>query len=624
MANQIYRKSAKPAITPLAKPLDLDAARLEFPAVLDRAFTSPGTVTVAATVPGFGKTYLTAEKLCRLPDGMKAIVFVQTQALARIEWQERIPGSIRLIAVPQMVEENLLECPHSDAIAEAQSKGMPYFKRFCAPCDQCEDCPYHANKKAAETAKIVIAQQAHIPFITRSKLMNNRIAIYDECPATHLRTRIKFTEDKIISFAGLLDGFAATGEADAKVMDAVREVISKILAIQPGQSQTMSDPGAVLYNGDAFKAKFNKFLDEHHSGWNLLPDVLDIARMQRFVRCSMIGVNKLWWAIRPNLPPISQPAIVLDATGSRELYEELFFRRNVVLWPENPSGYRPKSEVTVFVDGAYCQSSLWDTTGEEPRPSKTFNGIMEHVEKAVAFHKTDHSSVGVVTLKKLVGAVLKKFPGAKPQNVLHYGNLRGRNELKSCSLVFVIGCQPPDLLSVAETAVAIGQLDAEPKTLIGDLEQQREYAQVAGGEFETQQFAFRNKYMKLAWEVMVTAEVAQAVGRARVHEDRNIIQHVFVFSNIDTGMPATHVLTRSQHLRAMGYSPPLRADDVYTAVMELAAVGVTFGFKEIAERVGVEVRALRNYRAAVDRAVADSKILELGKPKRFEHKEVIK
>ena len=617
-----YRRTAKPTATPTAKPLDLDAARTEFKSVLDHAFSSPGTVTVVATVPGFGKTYLAAGKLSSLPEGMKAIVFVQTQVLARVEWQDRIPGSVRLMSVEQMVEDELLECPFEKQIRAAQAKGLPYFKRYCASCDQCEDCPYHRIKKDAETAQVVIAQQSHIPYISSSRIMDGRIVIYDECPAVHLRSKIVFTADKLASFSGLLDGFAATGEADSKTLEVVRGAVARILAIEPGQSKTFSDPDAVLYKGDAFQAKFNKFLSETTaSGWNLLPDIKDIATQQRFVRCTERNGHKHWWAIRPNLPPMAQPAIVLDATGSRELYEELFFKRDVVLWPENPSGYRPKSEVTVFADGSYCQSSLWDTTGETPQPSKTFSDIMDHVEKTIAFHHADAASVGVVTLKKLVPYVLKKFPSVQPQNILHYGSLRGRNEIKDCLLVFIIGCQPPDLLSVAETAVKIGMLNMEPASLVGNLEDQRQYAQVGGSGYEAKQFAFANRYMRLAWEVMVTAEVAQAVGRARVHEDRNIIQRVFVFSNVDTGMPATTVMTKNQHLRAMGYSPPLLADDVYNAIMELAAAGVTFGFKEIAERVGVEVRALRNYRAAVDRAVADSKILELGKPKRFEQKE---
>ena len=87
-----------------------------------------------------------------------------------------------------------------------------------------------------------------------------------------------------------------------------------------------------------------------------------------------------------------------------------------------------------------------------------------------------------MTLKKLVPEVREQCPEVPAENILHYGDLRGRNELKNCSLVFIVGCQPPSLDAVAQSAATMFALDCDPSSLVGDPSVQRRFQRGAGNE----------------------------------------------------------------------------------------------------------------------------------------------
>lgn len=588
--------------------------------------------TLFCPPPGTQKTIITADEVTKLTSGTKVIVFAQNHALAHDEWEKRIPKSLRLMSLSRMGDEGLLtaevdgkeqkiECPHLEEIKTCQANGLPYFNSYCLQsCKFSGNCSYHRRKKEAKKTAVLVCPHAYLPTISGTGLMDDRIVIIDECAAPYLRSRIEFTETTIGSFRSTLDEFQASGEADGKVLDAIRYVLAEIESVPVGQSKTMNDPGDVLNLDRTFNAKFGRFLSENGGGKNLLPAIKEMAIQRRFVRCSEKDDAKVWWSIRSNLPSYRNPILLLDATGTRELYEEIFPGCQIVVWPES-ARYAPKSIVTVFSDGAYPQSSLWNTTIDPPKPSDCFHGILGDVEKTIAFHKTEMASVGIVTLMKLTEAVRKRFPAIPKENILHYGDLRGRNSIRTCSLVFIVGCQPPSLLDLAELAVTMFELDCEPASLIGDLKEQRQFEAIDGldGDFEVQRFAFGNKHMRLAWQALVTAEVAQAVGRSRAHDDRNAVQRVFVFTNIDIGMPATRVMTRKEHLAEMGFAAT-RANELCLAIKNLASQGKPFTYKQISELSGIELKSLKapKYQQTIKRTVAELKIAVSGKPAKFE------
>ena len=86
--SETYRRCGEPAANsnpPLT--LNLPEFRAELRVQVRAALRAPpNTVTVCQPMPGMGKTWITAEEVAALPDGMKVAIFAQTHALARAEW----------------------------------------------------------------------------------------------------------------------------------------------------------------------------------------------------------------------------------------------------------------------------------------------------------------------------------------------------------------------------------------------------------------------------------------------------------------------------------------------------------------------------------------------------------
>ena len=627
-----YRKTSvsDAAATP-TQTLNLPEFRLELRVQIQKALHAPSnTVTLIRPPPGSGKTFVAAEEIVALPPDTRVVIYAQTHALAKAEWEERIPGSLRLMSLGQTCKEGLLtalggesaDCPFVDAITDSQKRGIPYRDHYCMRrCPLLGGCSHWRRKADAGEAKVLVCQHSHLPTMARTGLAEGRVVVIDECAAAHLRTRVTFTPGKMQSFREVLSDFKAAGETDHSTLDAANGLMSEIESVAAGRSRTYNDAGTAFLKCDGFRQRLDAFVSETGwSGWNLFPDLWDLAANRRFVRCTETNGHASWWSVRSNLPASDKPVVVLDATGSRELYEALFPGRSLVVWPEEGATYAPKSDVTVFADGAYCQKSLWDTTIEPNGPSECLTGILDHAAKAIAFHGVAMDGVGVVTLKKLVDCVRERLTGIPGENVLHYGDLRGRNELKDCPMVFVVGCQPPSLVEIAESAVTMFGLDRDPKALVGDVEAQRRFQMVNGAErgFEAKGFSFDDRHMRLAWQALVTAEVAQAAGRSRAHDDRDIVQRVFVFTNVDIGMPATRVLTRREHLRSMGHAGT-KAEELYGVIRKLAAEGKPFKYADVSEKSGIPLKSLKapQYQSAIKQAVADSRLTVSGKPSKF-------
>lgn len=610
-----YRLDWNPTSGTPARAVELELAELRAqigPAMRKALASGSSDVHLFQGPVGSGKTRQAVTELSGPSEGRRATVFLPTQEIAKGEWEDRLqPGSaVRLMSLDRMREEGVFACHHQEDVAKARRLGQPWFRKVClGRCHRAGGCPYNENRRKAKTARIVLAQHAHLPMAGRMGLLSDRAVIIDEAAVTNLWSRIEFSEETISSYRGLLSEFGGQAAGGwERFLEGMRDAVDRIAGIPPGESRLILDDGL----GDE-APRFQRALDEwlvasDHEGRNLTRDVL--AAMGGPVRCSAgkDGAPR-WWATRPSLPRDSGPVIILDATGSRALYETALPGRKINVWPES-GVLKPASDVTVFCDGAYPQGSLW--SAGERKPTRTFEGICDHVDAILRRHGASFADVGFVTLKKLLPALRDRFPGVPAGHLLHYGDLRGRNDVKDCRLVFVIGCQPPELTEVARTAVRAFGLDCDPGTLVGDLESQRKFSRLdaAGGDgpaHEVRHFEFDNKYMKLAWELCVTAEVIQAVGRARVYEQRPWLQRVFVFTNVPTGLPATRVLTRREHLRELGEVPRSRTERVAGVMETLARERAEFGYEEIAAMLGVKESSLRavRYQQAIKRAMEE-------------------
>ena len=128
-------------------------------------------------------------------------------------------------------------------------------------------------------------------------------------------------------------------------------------------------------------------------------------------------------------------------------------------------------------------------------------------------------------------------------------------------------------------------------------------ATATGDGYEVQAVDLADPRLNLAWAMAVTAELEQAVGRARPHEQRAERQTVLIWCNQPLVAPVTRAMPRHQYLRELGLptgaSAPTPLDRATDAMKKLRD---GFGYAELAAAVGVgetTVKTNARWKAAV-------------------------
>jgi len=105
------------------QPFNIREHRSELKARLREALGSNGgTVWIFNSVLGAGKSRSLAKAL--VETGARAVVFAPSHRLA-MEYEELIPGAVRLLSPRQMVKEELAPCPRLDEVNALSSRGLP-------------------------------------------------------------------------------------------------------------------------------------------------------------------------------------------------------------------------------------------------------------------------------------------------------------------------------------------------------------------------------------------------------------------------------------------------------------------------------------------------------------------
>lgn len=116
--------------------------------------------------------------------------------------------------------------------------------------------------------------------------------------------------------------------------------------------------------------------------------------------------------------------IVLDATGEGDVYQQLFHRKVETIAPHVARLGRI-FQIAHRLNGKDQIVENWETSGQEALA----------LTQALV-HKHGYQKPGVVTFKKAAKEFAKVYGG---ENVLHFYNQRGSNQLEKCDAVFVVG-----------------------------------------------------------------------------------------------------------------------------------------------------------------------------------------
>lgn len=207
--------------------------------------------------------------------------------------------------------------------------------------------------------------------------------------------------------------------------------------------------------------------------------------------------------------------------------------------------------------------------------------------------------VALVSIKRLMQPLAREFPETKARHRGHYFRLRGLNGMRDCRMLVVIGAPCVSDWELAKRAVVLDGGNRDPRDFLPQ-ERKRKFRvlKAASGEaHEVLAPEWEAPEMGLAWDVVVTSEVMQAIGRARPHEPRAERQLVLAYTNVPLPPNAvTRTATREEYLRELGLGrrgaeapPTLRIEQ---AMRRLAAKGA-FGYEDLAREAGVAEAALK-------------------------------
>lgn len=583
-------------------PFDIEAHALDVEAEIEEAMERNNGVSLFDSVVGSKKSTAVRNILTRRKD-LRAAIFVSDHRLG--SEYEKLGDCIRLISPMQMSKEGRgpdanSECPDKGRVEALSKNNLPYANRICGSCPWKDECIAFQQKQKASEARILILQYSHLKIAENlGELLKDRIIIIDECPLGKALCWLeKFSLKQLEQFECLVSQFSGTEDHGASFrssLTTLRMVVDRTRKIKTGASLSFGDAIYRMQRDDAFSKAWNAFLSREAHSKNLTPIFEYLTARGTWLRRVQKNDDIYFITSRSSIPD-AKAIIILDATKNLAAYNGVFAGRQLNIWPNAPLPL-PVSDVVQMVDATYPKQSLIDTTGATPQPSECFKGICKHIATAVKFGRIEWKDVGIVTLKALkdLGAFAAHLPGVNPNQILHYANCRGLNNLADCRLVCLIGIQQPSSWDLAETAIALNNLDVDP----GELERNSgrgvkafEIVGEAGREWSVENMVYEDERMMAARDLTSISELVQAIGRARPYKRRTARQTVLVFTNTVLPCPISRAMTRAEHLTEIGATAGAMGR-IRAAMAKLAAQG-EFGKAELAKEMGVELLTLRS------------------------------
>ena len=581
------------------KPFVLADERIELKRRMKEACQAKNGVFVFRPPVGVGKSFSASE--CVNESDAKFSIFAGSHNLAK-EFVSRSSNALRLVSPKIASAEGLIideygksvDCPQLQRIENMYQNNLPYTAKACSDCPFRKGCPVITQLDKIEDSRVNILQHAHLK-ISKAKYFDDRVRIIDETAVNSFQWAVKFNDDKLESFKLLVYRFQVSeyGKNHSYRITAINNLIQHLKILDLAQSVTVAASIDHHFLGD-----WAKFLihDQNETSFNLIPDLS--RSKDEWIRCDIINGQRGYWMVRGELPDDSMPTIILDATAPAETYQTLFKGRTVTVWPDAEPPV-PQSNVIQLIDGLYPRATLLHP--ETGKPLDAYRSIAAEIKMAMGALGVPENEVGLITLKRVTLFLKQDFPTARH---MHFGALRGLNDMKDCRLVVVVGCQPMSDNDLAWQAAVMFRLNQTPETLIQ--KRRRKFIAVkaeCGDGYEVNATDLTDPRLNHVWSISVTSELVQAIGRARPYEERAERQTVLVYCNQPLPMPVSRACTRSEFRAELGIGEPADsiARRVLDAMQRLKETDGAFGIKELTEKLGIGESTIKNskYQTAV-------------------------
>lgn len=491
------------------------------------------SVSLINAFPGLGKTYILATSIKQSEYSATWMAPTHEQAIQVMEiWGEE---AVHLKSRQLMCEEGELKCPHLDEIDTAYKNGLPARAMYCTEmtCEEYETCAYLNNFARAKSARLVVVMHQHSIYGT-TEMLDNEILVIDENPAPCLRKTVCVRKIDL-DYSRIIAQFIQNDRLKNNILSALQSIentgkLPEDLDLKMGRDELRK-----LKSNVAFASKIvNNYGDAR---W-ILDDISYLLNKGE----TLIKQKKQYWYSRQSWLPTDRPVFVLDATLKLEGLRMLLPDHNVLTVPVTHQAPQ-QCEVTHVYGATYGISSL---------VNKARKIIMPAAKQLIAsIERMFGRDIGIIASKDLVktAGLENKF-----EKVGWFGNTRGLNKFNDCEVLIVLGfwMKPIDVMvKEAYEQHGILKFDEEKiiKQCIDDFKTKRYVSLTAldGTEYQARVYKFTDPYVDNYFQYTITAELSQAIGRARIHIPTDVPKQVWIITNVmPTHVQATHAISKNE------------------------------------------------------------------------------
>ena len=305
--------------------------------------------------------------------------------------------------------------------------------------------------------------------------------------------------------------------------------------------------------------------------WRILGE-----RVERY-RAAMEGNKPMPRGLDPRIKPLVEdrvqiawrtvspfahlPTLLLDASADEEILTETFGRRPVIEKIETTQ----RMHVTVLTGSTYSKSALLDGPRDSAKGRFEKRAMRKQVRQLIAQTAAENGSSRVLICCPMAVEQMLRRHWRMPGNVdiLHFGDIRGKDWAKSHGACIVIGAMYPNRTNVDGLVAAItpdeeeveDRLDPDgtgdtPDGLVHYVDREFQLRDGRTVKISTQEFTgrFASKFMKLIRD----EELAQAIGRLRAAYRTDMPKLYVVGGCLPTGIIVDEVEPLVDHIRNRG------------------------------------------------------------------------
>ena len=479
-------------------------------------------------------------------------------------------------------------CFYQEQKFQAYDKGFNV-NIYCQQCHIPEKwaCKYNKQFSEAKETSFVLGMHEHLAFV---KDIKPQLLVIDE---NFIKLNVKrFSKEDIEFTCNLLQECADNKE--------VRFLISLTQKLM--DASTLQDIESIFSSVDINKFSKKKlknisksclrYFDDHRYDFAdnrfVLPELISILKYiskdsteSLFKDIALTFSNNEYSFSIPIELPNYCPVILLDATGSKDFYETAL-RRKVEEFPPSNLYIKPHSKLILVPSSKNTVTRL-----NHPKSGKKeLNKILKDLSSII--EEKSYKKPGIITYRKLAQQIKEKLPLCKFE---YFFNLRGENKFRDCDALFIIGCPQYPGNAIAEMTQYPLHSDIPFEDLASiannDLRTSSVMlpAPIKGGAATKHQAKIRRtlfhiKECQLIYDTYCLGELLQAIGRARIYDERDKQQVVYVMTSLESSGNILYdeiwkpVLGRDVTNRRKMYSK--KSEEAYLELQKMAVKARSF------------------------------------------------